>query len=160
VKVSGVCETAEKPEKFDRVLETTPNDPANKTELLQTPETFTMPRGRMAKIRKQYNKNVASGILSAKSKGGYGVRGLQTKRSNKEAVDELKGRIARTIVHKGLDYIVIYKWEEGELEIEHIGCATDGRSDVGKRLTDEVLIKEVIHRFIVTLSVENARSHL
>ena len=120
-----------------------------------------MPRGQNARVRRQYNKNIASGNLSAGGPGGCGVTGRQTKRGNKDACDEVKGRIARAFVHKGRDYIVLYKWEEGgDLEVESIGCATNGRSDVGKRLTDEVLLKEVIHRVIVTLSVERAQLYL
>tara|TARA_R100000541_G_C1886534_1_gene83051 strand:+ start:53 stop:418 length:366 start_codon:yes stop_codon:yes gene_type:complete len=117
-----------------------------------------MPRGQVAKCRRQFNKNMACGRPTKGTQGALPGSSYHTKRSYRKDAEILKTKIARELVHKGRAYVIEYHFTEYEgLSIRRISDGgAEGRNQDGVPLIDPQLLKEVIHRLVVTISVEMA----
>jgi len=108
-----------------------------------------MPRGSLAKDRKKYNKRV--GIRET----NLTPSGYRTNRSNQKRLVLLKNRVTRQLLHKNESYIVEYDLTNEKMTVLNVTYAR-GLCEIRP---DEEIVCEVIHRLMVTLSVELTQGH-
>ncbi len=120
-----------------------------------------MPRGQVAKQKKKYNKNMARGTPNKNTQGAITGTRYTSKRTYQEDSERLTTKVGREIVHNGKAYVIEYFIVPDGIQIIRIvNGGSEGRNkDGGSVVKDLQLIDKLLHRLVVTISVEKARKN-